>query len=301
MKKALVKPLVPSPKDSSRAGERPPPVKAYKNEVFLESDAARPVRVLAELLEPRDRLTKEGIENFLVMFGSARTLPSADVAARIEALEGKRRQRPEDRAELLRLKRLQTGARYYDDAVRLAEELTNWSKSLKDPKHRFYICSGGGPGIMEAANRGASQAGGRSIGLGISLPFEQHNNGYISHSLNFEFHYFFVRKYWFLYLAKALIVFPGGFGTMDELFEMLTLVQTRKTKKHLPIVLFGTDFWKEIINWEIFVEWGVISPEDMNLFKFSDSVEETRDYIIKEVTRHYIEPNRVGLGKSSMS
>lgn len=297
MSKKLVKPLHSSPDTDSRSGERPLPVKAYKNEAFLESDAARPVRVLSEFMEPQERLTKEGIENFLVFFGSARTLSSEDVSRQIAAIENKNRRSSAEKAELRRLRRLQKGARYYDDAVALAESLTQWSKSLKDPKNRFYICSGGGPGMMEAANRGASQAGGRSIGLGISLPFEQHNNPYISHSLNFEFHYFFIRKYWFLYLAKALIVFPGGFGTMDEVFEMLTLIQTRKTTKHLPIVLYGTEFWKSIIDWEVFVEWGMISPEDLDLFIFSDSVEETRDYIIDQVTRHYIEPNKVGLGE----
>lgn len=293
MPKKLVTPLKPA--TQSGQNEPPPPVKAYKNEVFLNSDAARPVRVLAELLEPKERLEKEGIENFLVFFGSARTLPTEDVNLAIAKIEKKTRKSKADRAELLRLQRLKRGARYYDDAVRLAEELTLWSKSLMDPEHRFYICSGGGPGMMEAANRGSSKAGGRSIGLGISLPFEQHNNAYISHSLNFEFHYFFVRKYWFLYLAKALIVFPGGFGTMDELFEILTLIQTQKTNKQVPIVLYGTDFWKSIINWQVFIDWGVISPEDMDLLHFSDDVEEARDFIIREVTRHYIETDDCGL------
>jgi hypothetical protein len=294
MPKKLVKPLVPAG-DPEKAADPPPPVKAYKNEVFLNSDAARPVRVLAELLEPNERLKKEGIENFLVFFGSARTLPTDEVTRRIDRLEKKKRKSKADKDELVKLKRLKKGARFYDDAVRLAEELTVWSKNLMDPEHRFYICSGGGPGMMEAANRGASQAGGRSIGLGISLPFEQHNNAYISHSLNFEFHYFFVRKYWFLYLAKALIVFPGGFGTMDELFEMLTLIQTQKTKKKIPIVLYGTEFWKSLMNWDVFIEWGAISPDDMDLIHFSDSVEEARDFIIDQVTRHYIDQDDCGL------
>lgn len=296
MKKKLVEPLTTEEEENkTRKTERPPPIKAYKNEVFLNSEDARPVRVLAELMEPKVRLEREGIENFLVFFGSARTLATEEVAQRIAEVEEKQDLTADDQAELTRLRRLQTGARYYDDAVQLASELTEWSKRLKHPEHRFYICSGGGPGIMEAANRGASQAGGRSIGLGISLPYEQHNNPYISHSLNFEFHYFFVRKYWFLYLAKALVIFPGGFGTMDELFEILTLLQTQKTKKKIPIVLYGTEFWKNIINWDVFVEWGVISPEDMELVHFSDSVEETRDYIIEQVTRHYIEKDDCGL------
>lgn len=295
MNKKLVKPLTPEEGNGGKASEPPLPVKAYKNEIFLNSDDARPVRVMAELLEPKVRLEREGIENFLVFFGSARTLSSEDVQKCISEIEKKESKTEEDGVELKRLKSLHRGGRYYDEAVQLARELTEWSKSLKHPEHRFYICSGGGPGIMEAANRGASQAGGRSIGLGISLPFEQHNNPYISHSLNFEFHYFFVRKYWFLYLAKALVIFPGGFGTMDELFEILTLLQTEKTKKAIPIVLHGTEFWKKIIDWDVFIEWGVISPEDMDLIHFSDSVEETRDYIIKEVTRHYIDKDDCGL------
>ncbi len=173
--------------------------------------------------------------------------------------------------------------------------MTDWSKSLKDPDHRFYICSGGGPGMMEAANKGASLAGGRSIGLGISLPFEQTNNPYISHSLNFEFHYFFIRKYWFLYLAKALIVFPGGFGTMDELFEMLTLIQTQKTRKRIPIVLYGSEFWKRLIDWDLFVEWGMISPTDLELFRIFDTIEDAREYVIDTVTREFIDQNQLGL------
>jgi len=294
-KKKLVHPEITPEQNSLHEDERPPPVKAYHNREFLNSDSARPVRVLSELLEPKERLEKEGIENFLVFFGSARILPPKEIEEKIAALENEGNHTGEYRGQLAELKRLQHGARYYADAVTLAEELTHWSKSLKNPEHRFYICSGGGPGIMEAANRGASQAGGRSIGLGISLPFEQLNNPYISHSLNFEFHYFFVRKYWFLYLAKALIVFPGGFGTMDELFEMLTLVQTNKTAKKLPIVLYGSEFWKKAINWDTFVDWGVISPEDLNLFIMSDSVEETRDYIIDKVTEYYIDPEKCGL------
>lgn len=307
MSKKLVHPLIPEPEprrrrpSDPREGPPPPPVKAYKNDVFLNSNAARPIRVLAELMEPEDRLRKEGIENFLVFFGSARTRGTEDIAGEITSLEKAIRRQPRARklrARLKTLKRLRTGARYYDDAVRLASELTEWSKRLNDPKHRFYICSGGGPGIMEAANRGSSEAGGRSIGLGISLPFEQSNNPYISHSLNFEFHYFFVRKYWFLYLAKALVVFPGGFGTMDELFEMLTLIQTQKTAKRIPIVLYGSDFWNELVNWDMFVEWGMISPEDLDLFQVFDEVEPARDYLIREVTEHFIDKDNLGLGSS---
>ncbi len=303
-KRRLVRQLIPEPESQLLRGKKledtppPPPVKAYKNDIFLNSNAARPIRVLCELMEPEERLKQEGIENFLVFFGSARTLGVKECAAKITQVERQLKKKPRSRKlkdELKKLKRLQLGAQYYDDAVLLASELTEWSKSLGDPDHRFYICSGGGPGMMEAANRGASEAGGRSIGLGISLPFEQTNNPYISHSLNFEFHYFFVRKYWFLYLAKALVVFPGGFGTMDELFEMLTLIQTQKTSKPIPIVLYGADFWNNLIHWDMFLEWGMISPEDMDLFTIIDNVEEAKAYVIREVTENFIEKDQLGL------
>ena len=180
-------------------------------------------------------------------------------------------------------------APYYDMAVELAEELTSWSMSLSpDDQQRFVICSGGGPGIMEAANLGAHKAGGKSIGLGISLPFEQGINPYIQDSLKFEFHYFFVRKYWFVLLAKAFVAFPGGFGTMDELFESLTLVQTRKVDHPMPIVLFGTEFWNSLFNFDLLVEWGTISKEDLNLFKVVDTVKDARDYIVQKLTKLYL-------------
>lgn len=274
----------------------PPPVKAYKNGDFLSSAAARQIRVMCEFTEPAERLKRAGVENFLVFFGSARTRDPALVQSDIDALERKRDElgglSGEEEKQLGSFRREMRSSRYYGDAVKLAHDLTKWSIDLHDPKHRFYICSGGGPGIMEAANRGASEAGGKSIGLGISLPFEVSNNPYITHSLSFEFHYFFVRKYWFLYLAKALILFPGGFGTMDELFEMLTLIQTRKTEKRIPIVLYDSKFWNELINFEAFVDWGVISPEDLELFKIIDDLDEARDYIISEVTEHYIKPGK---------
>ena len=182
-------------------------------------------------------------------------------------------------------------APYYDAAVDLAKRMTLWSKSLRNREHRFLVCTGGGPGMMEAANRGAKEAAGASIGLGISLPFEQGINPYVTRDLAFEFHYFFVRKYWFAYWAKALVVFPGGFGTMDELFELLTLIQTRKVEKRLPIVLYGSEFWNDILNFEAFVNWGVISPEDLSLFKIIDSVEEAADYLQKMLTELHLQDN----------
>ena len=170
----------------------------------------------------------------------------------------------------------------------VAEKLTRWSQSSLKLGKRFYICSGGGPGIMEAANLGASRAKGRSIGFNISLPFEQKPNPYQSPELAFQFHYFFMRKFWFVYLAKALVVFPGGFGTFDEFFELLTLVQTQKTSKHMPIVLYGSEYWHEVVNFESMAKWGTISPADIDLFRTFDDVDETFRYLKSELTRLHL-------------
>lgn len=268
------------------------PLKAYKNLEFLNSPAARQIRILCELEETEQRFRRENIEDTIVMFGSARTLPVKEAQARVTELEkrlaSKRRLSQKDQRELQLARANAKNAPYYDHAMELARLLTKWSMELPDRKRRFIVCSGGGPGIMEAANRGARKAGGASIGLGISLPFEQSLNPYITHDLQFEFHYFFVRKYWFIYLAKALVVFPGGFGTMDELFETLTLIQTHKVQKRLPIVLFGSEFWNDIINFKAFVDWGVISPADLDLFRIIDTPAEARDYIVDFLTRHHL-------------
>ena len=180
-------------------------------------------------------------------------------------------------------------SRYYEDAVRLAEKLTAWSQGMEDPNKRFIVCSGGGGGMMEAANRGAQKAGGPSIGLNISLPLEQTPNPYQTKEISVEFHYFFIRKFWFFYLAKALIVFPGGFGTMDELFELLTLVQTQKSKKYMPIIIYGSDYWNEVFNFKAMVKWGTISREDLSLFHFFDDVDKAFDYLTKELTQYYLQ------------
>lgn len=271
----------------------PWPAKAYKNLEFLNSPEARQIRVLCEMQETERRFRKENIEDTIVMFGSARTLPLDQATSHSKALENKLGERddlsPEEAEELRKARANLKAAPYYDHAMNLSRELTLWSKSLKDRRRRFLVCSGGGPGIMEAANRGARKAGGASIGLGISLPFEQSLNPYITRNLQFEFHYFFIRKYWFIYLAKALVVFPGGFGTMDELFETLTLIQTRKVEKKMPVVLFGSEFWNGILNFDTFVEWGVISPRDVELFRIIDTVEEARDYIVETLEREYLE------------
>jgi uncharacterized protein (TIGR00730 family) len=216
------------------------PQLAYENKEYLESEAARPLRILAEYLEPLARFRRAGICDTIVFFGSARLTPGGPLG------------------------------RYYNDAVSLARLITQWSKSLPSHVHRYVICSGGGPGIMEAANRGASEASGKTIGLNISLPHEQHPNPYITRELSFEFHYFFMRKLWFAHLARALVAFPGGFGTLDELMEILTLEQTRKLSRRIPVLLYGSDYWNEVINFKALVRHGTIAPEDLQLFEFVD-------------------------------
>lgn len=276
----------------------PVPPKAYKDLDFLNSPAARNIRVLCEMTEPRERFFREKILHTVVMFGSARIVHAdqakADLADFVGKLEGRgESELTKDEAHHLALLKARVKASpYYQAAVDLAHALTKWSMSLEDQRKRFFVCTGGGPGIMEAGNRGAWEAGGRSLALGISLPFEQGLNKWATPETSFEFHYFFVRKYWFFYMAKALIVFPGGFGTMDELFEVLTLIQTEKTRKHVPVVLFGKDFWNSVINFNALVEWGVISPGDVHLFHIVDSVEETLKIIEADFAEHFFkDPN----------
>ena len=251
------------------------PVKAYKNTKFLSSPEARPIRILCEFLEPLSRFKALGIQDTVVFFGSARIRPPEQVREEIHRLEQTLAVSPSEstRQELTRAKRRLHMSRYYQEAMELARLLTGWTQTL-DQKHRFVICSGGGPGIMEAANRGATEAGGHSIGLNISLPFEQQPNPYVSEELAFEFHYFFMRKFWFAHLARALVVFPGGYGTLDELFEILTLVQTGKEHKKVCIVLYGKEYWDQIIRFDKLVEWEVISPRDLELFPLCDTPEE---------------------------
>jgi len=253
--------------------------KAYKNLDFLNSRDARTLRILSEYLEPLARFRRYHVTDTVVFYGSARAVPAEEAVA-----AGK-----------------PAGAlsRYYDDARTLARMLTTWSKSLQDSKHRFIVCSGGGPGIMEAANRGASEASGISIGLGISLPKEPINNRFITRELAFEFHYFFMRKFWFVYLAKALVVFPGGFGTMDELFELLTLVQTHKVDRPLPIVLHGKDFWDEVINFDALVRWGTIGEADLSLFRVTRTPEEAFEYLRTELERNFAVGNGPASGQDS--
>jgi len=261
--------------------------KAYNNQEFLNGKQARPIRVLCELLEPEERLEANQVKNTIVFFGSARP-KSQDVASRElkdfeESLNSSPQMTDEKKLESTRLRRIKKLSKYYDDAVRLANKVSSWSRKTNSGMRNCLICSGGGPGIMEAANRGASEAGQRSIALGISLPFEQGVNEYADPELSFEFHYFFIRKFYFLYHAKAVFVFPGGFGTMDELFETLTLIQTNKLQKKMPIYLYGKEFWKGLINFEKFVEWGVISPRDVDLFKLVDSVDEAMESLVSDL------------------
>ena len=233
---------------------------AYKNHEFLDSPDARPLRMLSEYLEPYSHFRREKVRDTVVFFGSARLKPDGPLG------------------------------RYYEEARTLARLVTEWSEGIRNSTRHFVVCSGGGPGIMEAANRGAHEAGGKSVGLNIGLPFEQLPNPYISPELCFEFHYFFMRKFWFTYLAKALVVFPGGFGTLDELMEMLTLTQTQKLAKKIIIVLYGSPYWKEIINFEALARHGMISPEDLGLFEYADDPETAFAILRDGLTRLYLQP-----------
>ena len=257
------------------------PVKAYENQAFLGSPDARVLRILSEYVEPHARFRELAVRDTIVVFGSAR----------IQSHEKATEQLAQARAEggdVEAAERALHMSRYYEAARQLSARLTHWSKSLQGSERRFVICSGGGPGIMEAANRGASEAKGVNIGLNISLPFEQEENPWITRRLGFEFHYFFMRKYWFAYLAKAIVVMPGGFGTLDEFMEIVTLVQTFKIKKKLPIVLFGTEFWSEVLNFEPLVRWGTVSKEDLDLFFRTDSVDEAYEFLTRELETHVL-------------
>ncbi len=280
---------------------------AYENPTFLNSPDGRPLRIMSEYAEPLARFRRERIRDTVVFFGSAR-FHALDVASHdLELLENTGSVQPAPEAEqparppdieqgtatelsLRRAKAAVEMAHYYEDARRLAYLLTQWSRALKTRRHRFVVTSGGGPGIMEAANRGAYEAGGKTIGLNIRLPFEQYPNRYITPALNFEFHYFFMRKYWFAYLAKALVVFPGGFGTLDEMFEILTLAQTQKLAKKITVVLYGSAYWKEVINLDVLVDKGAISPRDRELFQTADTPDEAFIILRDGLTANHLEP-----------
>jgi uncharacterized protein (TIGR00730 family) len=272
---------------------------AYQNEPFLNSPDGRILRILAEYQEPLARFRREQIQDTVVFFGSARFQDMEAARQKLTATEknGMSRQneqkneQKEDGGQEKDLKRALAAvdmARYYEDARRLAHLLTEWSIQIPARRRRFVVTTGGGPGIMEAANRGACEAGGKSIGLNINLPFEQYPNHYITPALNFEFHYFFMRKFWFAYLAKALVIFPGGFGTIDELFEILTLAQTDKLAKKILVVIYGSEYWNRIMNFQAFVDAGTISPEDLNLFRFVDDPQEAFNFLRDGLTEYHL-------------
>jgi hypothetical protein len=266
--------------------------KTYKNQEFLSSPEARQIRILCELTAPKQRFEEQGVENTIVFFGSARSVPMEKSRQNLALLEKRLKEPKADletlQQELEHAKMQVKLSRYYEASASLAKKLTAWSLGFPENKNRFYICSGGGPGMMEASNKGAAEANGPSIGMNISLPFEQDPNPYQTSQLSFVFHYFFIRKFWFAYLAKALVVFPGGFGTMDELFEMLTLIQTRKVHKVVPIILFGSEFWNSFIDFNVLVKWGVIKKEDLNLFRLFDDVDEAFVYLKEVLTKEYL-------------
>jgi hypothetical protein len=231
---------------------------AYRNEEFLDSPDARAVRILAEYLEPYSHFRREKVRDTVVFFGSARSEESGLLS------------------------------KYYQESRELARLVTEWSNQLPDDARRFVVCSGGGPGIMEAANRGAIEAGGKSVGLNIGLPFEQLPNPFITPELSFQFHYFFMRKFWFVYLGKAMVFFPGGFGTLDELMEVLTLVQTQKLNKRIVIVLYGSAFWKEVLHLDALVRHGTISPEDLDLISYADTPADALKLLQEGLTKYYL-------------
>ncbi len=268
--------------------------KAYKNLEFLNSADARTIRVLSEYLEPLSRFKRLGVWDSVVFFGSARIKPPEEAKAlkeeakrAISAYGSNRGMIKELKAALRTAEVFVKNSRYYKDAFDLSKMLSEWFKTM-NRQPQWVVSSGGGPGIMEAANKGAKAAGHKSIGLNISLPFEQSSNPYVTPDLNFEFHYFFMRKFWFVYPARAAVIFPGGFGTMDELMEILTLVQTQKLRKDIVLVLFGSEFWKKVLNFQALVDEQMISERDLELFKICDTPEEAFTYLKTELTNRFI-------------
>lgn len=263
-------------------------LKAYENIDFLNSSDGRIIRMLSEYLQPQSKFKKYKIIDTIVFFGSARLKSRKDSLAEIKKFNTINPNTNLLAENLRQAQQLLKMSKYYEDAVELSKKLTEWSLSLETNSNRFIICSGGGPGIMEAANKGAKLAGGYSIGLNISIPFEQFVNKYVTKDLSFEFHYFFMRKFWFAYLAKALIVFPGGFGTMDEFFEILTLIQTEKIKKKMLLMVYDEKYWKSIINFEELVNNGVVSRSDLNKFVFCNTVDQAYHQIVKYFEKNYL-------------
>jgi len=263
-------------------------VKAYLKEPFLTSADGRPLRLLSEYLEPKSRFAHHQVDDTIVFMGSARLISREEAEAAVQAAE-------RGKGDLARAQQKLAMSHYYEEARELAKRLTDWSKQLEGENRRFVVCTGGGPGVMEAANRGASEAKGLNVGLTIEIPIEEFDNRYVTRELSFHFHYFFMRKFWFTYLAKALLVFPGGFGTLDELFEILTLRQTGKMQKNLGIVLFGTEFWNKVINFDALIEAGTINREDLDLFYRTDSIDDAFSYVTDHLTRYAMADRGAGL------
>ena len=297
-----IKPEIP-PEPTER------PQLSYANPAFVNSADGRLLRIIAEYIEPLARFRHEHIQDTVVFFGSARfhALDEANHDLELLANTGSTQPAPAEQqpasaeekergaASELRLHRAEAAvemARYYEDARKLAYLLTQWSMTIKSRRERFVVTSGGGPGIMEAANRGAHEAGGKTIGLNIRLPFEQMPNRYITPALSLEFHYFFMRKYWFAYLAKALVVFPGGFGTLDEMFELLTLAQTQKLAKQMTVIVYGSEYWNQVFNLDVLVSKGAISPEDRKLFQFADTPEQAFAILKENLSKYHLEPHQ---------
>jgi len=266
---------------------------AYLSPEFLESEEARPIRILSEYLEPLRRFKEQKIQDTVVFFGSARvdSRERAERALRTLRARGVRDANDHYENELNKTRKALEWARYYEEARELARLLTAWSSTIQSENHRFVVTSGGGPGIMEAANRGAREAGGKTIGLNIRLPFEQGANPYVTDGLQFEFHYFFMRKFWFAYLSKALVIFPGGFGTCDELFEILTLVQTDKLSKQIGVILYGRDYWDQVLHLDPMAEWGAIAEKDLELLHFADTPTDAFEQLRSHLIAHHLEPS----------
>src|SRR3954453_13963951 len=261
---------------------------AYENPDFLNSPDGRVLRIMSEYVEPLARFRREQIQDTVVFFGSARFRSLEDARKAVSEADS------DENAKLAR-SHLDV-ARYYEEARRMAFLLSEWASTIPARRRRFVVTTGGGPGIMEAANRGAQEAKSKSIGLNIRLPFEQYPNPYITPALNFEFHYFFMRKFWFAYLAKALVIFPGGFGTLDELFEILTLAQTQKLAKKILVVIYGREYWDKLINFQTMVDAAAISPGDVDLLRMVDSPEQGFEVLREGLTQYHLgpQPKRVG-------
>src|SRR3954447_14797606 len=264
---------------------------AYLDPAFLESEEGRPVRILAEYLDPLKRFKDQKIQDTVVFFGSARvdSRERAERALRTLRARGVHDANDHYEHELKKSRKAVEWARFYEEARELARLLSAWTQTLESENHRFVVTSGGGPGIIEAANRGAREGGGKTIGLNTRLPFEQGANPYITDGLHFEFHYFFMRKFWFAYMAKALVIFPGGFGTCDELFEVLTLVQTDKLSKKIGIVLYGRDYWEEVLDLRPMADWGAIAEQDLDLLQYAETPQDAFEHLRDHLIAHHLE------------